>query len=148
MFTKWDLSLDTGREEWGWVSLRKMWSGFEGCGLVQLEGGGGGTQRFCSTGWRETRNQRQEANVCQFLINTLEDDVFGVPLDHITGEAIARGDPRSVKDLLEIFCELTDEFCGRSPLAGKDLPRSSVKGHIEYTSAWSLFHSSDYTQNW
>ncbi|XP_022330124.2 uncharacterized protein LOC111128661 isoform X1 [Crassostrea virginica] len=68
-------------------------------------------------GWRETRNQRQEANVCQFLINTLEDDVFGVPLDHITGEAIARGDPRSVKDLLEIFCELTDEFCGRSPLA-------------------------------
>lgn len=56
--------------------------------------------------------------MCQFLINTLEDDVFGLPLDHITGEAIAEGDPRSLKDLLEIFCEISEEFSRRSPLAG------------------------------
>lgn len=68
-------------------------------------------------GWRETKNRRQEANMCQFLINTLEDDVFGLPLDHITGEAIAEGDPRSLKDLLEIFCEISEEFSRRSPLA-------------------------------
>lgn len=70
------------------------------------------------TGWKETKNRRQEANMCQFLINTLEDDVFGLPLDHITGEAIAEGDPRSLKDLLEIFCEISEEFGRRSPLAG------------------------------
>ncbi|XP_048732759.1 uncharacterized protein LOC125649344 [Ostrea edulis] len=68
-------------------------------------------------GWRACRNRRQVTSMCQFLINTLEDDVFGLPLDHITGEAIAEGDPRSLKDLLEIFCEITDEFNKRLPLA-------------------------------
>jgi disulfide oxidoreductase YuzD len=56
--------------------------------------------------------------MCQFLINTLEDDVFGHPMDHITGEAIAEGNPQSVKDLLELFCVMSDEFSKRSPLTG------------------------------
>lgn len=87
------------------------------------------------TGWKETKNRRQEANMCQFLINTLEDDVFGLPLDHITGEAIAEGDPRSLKDLLEIFCEISEEFGRRSPLAGNsyismcDNSVSDIKRH-------------------
>lgn len=48
--------------------------------------------------------------MCQFLINILEDDVFGFFLDYIIGEVIVEGDFWSLKDFLEIFCEIFEEF--------------------------------------
>ncbi|XP_061194702.1 uncharacterized protein LOC133202833 isoform X2 [Saccostrea echinata] len=79
-------------------------------------------------GWRDCKNKRQEANMCQFLINTLDDNVDTLSLDHITGEAITEGDPRALKNLLEIFCEIIEEYNRRSPLADISDKYISKKG--------------------
>ncbi|XP_033743498.1 uncharacterized protein LOC117329593 isoform X2 [Pecten maximus] len=48
-------------------------------------------------------SRRDGVKVVQFIIDSLADDIFGIPMDHVTGVGIVNGNRRMIADLLEIF---------------------------------------------
>lgn len=53
-------------------------------------------------------SERAKQTICQFMIDSLADDILQLPLDHITGKGIADKDRRMLRDLLDIFIQLIE----------------------------------------
>ncbi|XP_060080015.1 uncharacterized protein LOC132559419 [Ylistrum balloti] len=48
-------------------------------------------------------SKRDGAKIGQFIVDSLADDIFGIPMDHVTGVGIVNRNRRMLADLLEIF---------------------------------------------
>ncbi|KAJ8303515.1 hypothetical protein KUTeg_019911 [Tegillarca granosa] len=59
-------------------------------------------------GSRSAKTLWEKEMVCQFMIDSLADDVFHLSLDHITGYEIVKGNRKCISDLLDIFEVLID----------------------------------------
>ncbi|KAJ8303097.1 hypothetical protein KUTeg_019493 [Tegillarca granosa] len=59
-------------------------------------------------GSRSAKTLWEKEMVCQFMIDSLADDVFHLSLDHITGYEIVEGNRKCISDLLDIFEVLID----------------------------------------
>ncbi|OWF54488.1 uncharacterized protein LOC110444562 isoform X1 [Mizuhopecten yessoensis] len=51
-------------------------------------------------------SKRDGAKFVQFIIDSLADDIFGIPMDHMAGTGIVSGNRRMIADLLEIFSSI------------------------------------------
>lgn len=54
------------------------------------------------------KTERAKLTICQFMINSLADDILELPLDHITSNGVIERDRRTLKDLLDVFIEMLE----------------------------------------
>lgn len=54
------------------------------------------------------KTERAKLTICQFMINSLADDILELPLDHITSNGVVERDRRVLKDLFDVFIQMLE----------------------------------------